>query len=46
VTPKEAQKALKCADLMAVALDWKHSPREVRLAYQSLVRLCVKYGAK
>jgi hypothetical protein len=46
VTPQEAQRAMDCADTMALTLNWEKAPAYVRKAYQRLVRLCVKYGAK
>jgi hypothetical protein len=42
VTPKEAQKALDCADRLV----WDRVTNKSAQAYQWLVRLCVKYGAK
>jgi hypothetical protein len=46
VTPKEAQKALDCTDTLTLNLNWEKSSMHVRKAYQQLVRLCRKYGAK
>jgi hypothetical protein len=46
VTPKEAQKAMDCVDTLLLNRSWEKSSTHVRKAYQQLVRLCVKYGAK
>jgi hypothetical protein len=46
VTPKEAQKAIDCADTLLLNRNWEKAPAYVRRAYSYLVRLCVKYGAK
>jgi hypothetical protein len=46
VTPKEAQKAMDCVDTMTLNLNWEKAPMHVRKAYQRLMRLFFKYGAK
>jgi hypothetical protein len=46
VTPKEAHKAMDCVDTLTLNLNWEKASTHVRKAYQRLVRLCRKYGAK
>jgi hypothetical protein len=46
MTAKEAQKGLEAADKMALSMNWEKAPKYVKQAYQYLVRLFVKEGAK